>query len=137
MYADCMISCSVNDGPRRESASPCSPRVSNTNCSALGNTPLGGEPAVTSSNPPFVPCSAWWPCARWNHCSHFPGDAPWFWLQPAPGPRSAAGGSGASMGRWSQFLQILVMVGWTRDRPTVATLNLLAFVGLSQSFNVT
>lgn len=47
-------------------------------------------------------------------------------------------GNGAEMERLSQFLQTWVAlgpVGWARDRPTMVTLNLFAFVGLSQSLN--
>lgn len=97
---------------------------------------LWAEPAASSSDPPFVSCSVWWPRACQDHSSHFPGDASWFWSQPAPGQRSAVGGGGAGMERLSQFVQTLVKPrcgGVGRGQTDSGTLNLLASVGLSQS----
>ena len=62
---------------------------------------LRAEPAVSSSNPR----------AGWNHGSHFPGGASGFWLQLAPGQRSAVGAGSAGVGRPSQSVWTLVKCG--------------------------
>lgn len=137
----CMILYNFTDSPKRPSephsvhAPPPPQKISPTQTAGFlcVKPPLWGEPQCPPQTHPLCPVSAQWPRACQNHgiiSLKMRLGLGYRWSQVSCRREWCWDGDTKPISGWAPS-----PVGWGRDRPTMVTCNLLAFVGLSQSLN--
>jgi hypothetical protein len=121
-----------------DNQSLCFPEQRESQTKTAGPPSFKGHGGRDTMSPPghCLCMSVWGLCAYWNQVGPDPGDASWFGVQPILRQRVVVGSGWCWNIGTKPISPHAGPVGWGGDRPTVVTLNLPAFVGLSQSLNV-